>query len=103
MERLQEKAAAFARSRGLNLAPTVRFLDLASEVGELSKELLKASGYGAAEPKATPEMAGELGDCLFSLLCLAEGLGLDAQAALDGALEKYGRRAAATGQVGSGR
>lgn len=103
MEAWQQRAGAFARAHGLNLDPGVRFLDFASEAGELSKELLKATAYGTQAPEKTAETAEELGDCLFSLLCLAEALEVDAGQALDTVLDKYERRFAQTGQTGSGQ
>ncbi len=99
----QEKAAGFARAHGLSMEPRVRFLDLNSELGELSKELLKASGYGEGPITAGPDMKEELGDCVFSLLCLADSLGLDAEGALEEALEKYEKRFAEKCDIGSGR
>ena len=44
-----------------------------------------------------------MGDCLFSLLALCCTLGVDAASALQGVLEKYERRLAETGDMGSGR
>lgn len=103
MRKQQEKAAAFARSHGLSMAPQIRFADLVSELGELSKELLKASDYGTGSLALTAGMEEELGDCVFSLLCLADCLGIDAEDALDGVLAKYERRFSERGEVGSGR
>ncbi len=103
MREAQRRAAAFARDHRLNMDPQVRFLDLTSELGELSKELLKASCYGTEPFRPAPSVEDELGDCAFSLLCLADSLGLDAGKALDGALEKYKKRFAETGEAGSGR
>lgn len=103
MREEQKKAAEFARVHGLSLDTQVRFLDLASELGELSKELLKSSDYGRAPAAATAEMELELGDCVFSLLCLCDALDVDAQRALDAALAKYARRFRETGQAGSGK
>ncbi len=103
MREEQRRAAAFARSHGMTMEPWVRLLDAGSEWGELSKELLKATDYGGRNAVPTPGMEEELGDCLFSLLCLAEALGLDGEAALERALAKYEKRFAATGQMGSGR
>ena len=45
-------------------------------------------------------MVEELGDCLFSLLCLSEALEVDAENAFNGVLEKYQQRFAETGQIG---
>lgn len=103
MRAIQEKAAGFARAHGLNMDPLIRFLDLSSELGELSKELLKSSGYGAAPAMAGPAVEEELGDCVFSLLCLADSLDLDAETALNGALEKYRKRFAEKHEIGSGK
>lgn len=102
MREEQQLAAEFARAHGLTMDPQVRFLDLSSELGELSKELLKASDYGKQSPLATEEMEKELGDCIFSLLCLCESLGLDGENALCAALEKYRKRFAEKGDMGSG-
>ncbi len=103
MREEQKLVAKFARAHALNMDPQVRFLDLNSELGELSKELLKASGYGKQSPLLTEEMKEELGDCIFSLLCLCDSLGLDGENALYAALEKYRKRFAEKGDVGSGR
>ena len=80
----EEKAvvAEFVRAHGLETDGWVRFLDLVSELGELSKELLKVSDYGKLPLTATDAMKDELGDCMFSLLCLCGVLELDAKDAL---------------------
>ncbi len=101
MREEQAKVSAFIQAYGLGQNPQARMLDLISEVGELSKELLKASGYGELPVELTASIKEELGDCLFSVLCLSEALGTDAQEALDMVLRKYEQRFAATGQIGN--
>ncbi len=103
MREEQREAAEFVRVHGLETGAEVRFLDLVSELGEFSKELLKSSEYGRRPITATEEMKEEMGDCIFSLLCLCNSLHLDAEEALKAALEKYQRRMERTGQAGSGR
>lgn len=103
MRETQRTVAEFAESHGMSREPWVRFLDFSSEAGELSKELLKASKYGTRPPEPVPSMEEELGDCVFSLLCLADSLGLDALAALESSLRKYERRFQTTGKIGSGK
>lgn len=98
----QQQAADFAREHGLLLSTQGRFIDLISEVGELGKELLKATGYETEAFVDREEIAQEMGDCLFSLLCLCSSLGLDAQEALELALQKYEERFAQKGHIGSG-
>ena len=98
---MQEKVRAFLERRGHLPDPETALLDLLAETGELAKALLKASDYGQQAPMATPEIAEELGDALYSLLAFAESLGINAEAALRAALEKYARRIAEHGTMGS--
>lgn len=100
MRETQQKVAAFAQAYGLGTDPQARMLDLASEVGELAKEVLKATGYGTRPLAPTASLEEELGDCLFSLLCLSQCLGLEGEAALGKALEKYEKRFAERGTIG---
>ncbi len=103
MREEQRKAAQFAQVHELNMDPQIRLLDLTAELGELSKELLKASDYGKAPITATKDMEEELGDCVFSLLCLCDSLHLDSEKALHAVLEKYRRRFGETNGIGSGK
>lgn len=103
MEREQALCRAAMERYGMSREPMVRALDAASEVGELAKEILKASDYGARPVCATEGMAEEAGDCLFAVLNLCDVLGIDAGAALGAALLKYEARFAARGEICSGR
>lgn len=82
---------------------TERYIDLSSEVGELGKELLKATDYGKVDFRMTADTEQELGDCLFSLIALSCELGIDPADALTGAINKYEARLADKGSAGSGR
>jgi len=97
----QQRVAAFARRHALLHDPATHALDLAAEVGETAKEVLLATDYGRRAPQPRPELANELGDALYSLLALAEACGVDADAALEAALEKYERRLGRRGEAGS--
>ncbi|HUS80222.1 MAG TPA: pyridoxal-phosphate dependent enzyme, partial [Armatimonadota bacterium] len=97
----QERVAAFARRHGLLHDPATHALDLVSEIGEVAKEVLLASDYGRRAPEFGPQLAGELGDALYSLLALAEACGVDADRVLTAALEKYERRLSERGEAGS--
>jgi len=77
-------------------------LDIASELGEVSKEVLKSSHYGKARPEITPALREEIGDLLFSVNALALECGLDPEKALIEALARYEARATIRGHVGSG-
>jgi len=80
-----------------------RYVDLASEIGELGKEILKSTEYGKKDFSTNPQVIDEVGDCLFSLFVLCHELGIDAHDVLSGALKKYEKRFANLGDIGSGR
>ncbi len=98
----QDAVLRFVETHHLEVAVPYRLIDLASEVGELAKEALEATSYDRAPFEPTEGWPGELADALFSLICLANSTGVDLQAALAAALEKYERRLETTGDAGSG-
>lgn len=93
----QDRVAA----NDLNCDPAYRLLDLAAEVGELAADLNDATGYGD-DAAAAAVSSDEVGDALFALLAVADGLEVDAGAALDEALAKYERRIADSDSPASG-
>lgn len=93
MKDLQNKVKKFCEDNDLNSDPGIRILDLVSEVGEFSKEILKSSDYGKKEVSYRSEMKSELGDIIFVLLMLANHFNIDIEEALDAALSKYKNRA----------
>jgi NTP pyrophosphatase (non-canonical NTP hydrolase) len=97
----QHRVGAFARRHRILHTPATHALDLASEVGEVAKEILRATDYGRRSPRSNPQLAAELGDALYSLLALAEACHVDAETALEGALAKYESRLHQRGRAGS--
>jgi NTP pyrophosphatase (non-canonical NTP hydrolase) len=97
----QNRVSAFVDEHGLEADPAYRVLDLESEVGEVAKEVTTSTDYGSSPDDATVA-PDEVGDCLFSLLALAEAADIDAEEALEVALEKYENRIETTGEAGSG-
>ena len=96
----QARVAAFLDDNELRAPPANRVLDLASEVGELAKNVNESTDYGAGGGADVDR--DELGDALFCLLALADELDYDAGAALDEALAKYEDRITESGSAGSG-
>ncbi|MEF8830204.1 MAG: MazG-like family protein [Halobacteriales archaeon] len=96
----QQRVASFLAAKGLGADPAHRVLDLASEVGELAKEVNESTDYGADDDVAVA--TDEVGDALFALLALAESLDQDASEALSASLAKYERRLDGSGDPGSG-
>ncbi len=97
MKNLQEKVRAFAEKHRLEADVEHRLLDVMSEVGELAKEALTSSNYGARAFASTPQLREELGDAFFSLLCVANLTGTDVEQAVEGAMAKYEKRIARAG------
>ena len=103
---MQNKVKDFNKMRNCHTKPmpvTARVLDIQSEVGELSKEVLKNTKYGTKEFVVSDDFELELGDVLYSLLSLADETGVDADAALNRVLAKYKKRIENNDNMGSGR
>ena len=102
-QEMQKRVAEFVEAHGLGTDVAYRLLDLVSEIGELSKEALKATHYGKTTFQKNEDWEQELGDALFSLICVANATGVDLEAALAKVLTKYQNRIDETQDVGSGR
>ena len=74
MNEVQKKVQLFCKKNNLSSSIEHRVLDIFSEIGELSKEILKASGYGKSSYVYNENIKLELGDVLFSLITLANSL-----------------------------
>jgi NTP pyrophosphatase (non-canonical NTP hydrolase) len=103
MDNWQARAHKFAQKHNLSHPPGVTALDLLSELGEVAKELLKATDYGKHAPVDNPALADELGDMLYSLCQLATAVNVDLDQALTAALTKYEARWQEKGHPGSGQ
>ncbi len=98
----QAEVARFVDAHELEASETARMLDLVSEVGELAKEILQGSDYGAISVALKATWPLEMGDALFALICLANTTGVDLEQALAQAMAKYRARLEETGEAGSG-
>lgn len=99
---LQQTIAAFVNRNDLQAPVAHRLLDLTSEVGELSKEMLKSSAYGRQPFRKADAWEQELGDVFFSLLCLANSSGVDLESAIHNTLTAYAQRIQDRGTPSSG-
>ena len=57
---MQERVRQFLLRNGIECGAEYRCLDLASEVGEVAKEILRGSSYGKEPYAPTPETEEEL-------------------------------------------
>ena len=78
-----------------------RILNIESEIGELAKEYLKNSRYGTQEFVLTDSFKEEYGDVLYSLISLAEELGINCEECLDFSLNKLKDRMIKNGNMAS--
>jgi NTP pyrophosphatase (non-canonical NTP hydrolase) len=102
MKDIQEKVNELTEKYNLGGSAEIKYIDLTSEVGELGKEILNGSDYGTKDFTATDNLESELGDTFFSLICVANELGIDLNTALNKVLEKYEYRFNTSGNIGSG-
>jgi NTP pyrophosphatase (non-canonical NTP hydrolase) len=103
---VQQQVSVFVEQHDLAIDVTFRLLDLVSELGELSKELLKATDYGRnalQSGQVSEHWEAELGDVYLSLICVANATGVDLEQSLTTTLEKYRKRLENQQDAGSGR
>lgn len=100
---IQDKVNRFCKQKGVNSSVNIRIIDLVSEVGELSKEVLKGTDYGNKQFRNTEEWESEIGDVLFSLICIANETDTNLESCLNYVLDKYEKRFTTKGDLGSGK
>ena len=103
MEDIQETVNEMIKKYKLESSIEIKFIDLISEVGELGKELLKGSDYGKRKFINTDNLESEIGDVLFSFVCIVNSLNIDLKEAFDKVIEKYNSRFLENGNIGSGK
>ena len=102
LNEIQTKVAHFVADHQIETDLKSRMLDMVSEIGELSKEILKSTDYGKKSFTPDADWENELGDTLFSLICIANQTDVNLSSALDKTLEKYQNRFGKKGDMGSG-
>ncbi len=97
---MQEIVKEFNKGRS-PLSAEERLLDVQSELGELSKEILKSTNYGEKQFKVTDGFKEEFGDVLYALLSLASEQGINAEEVLDKVICKMKERFSRKNHIGS--
>ena len=92
MKRIQEKVKIFCEKNKLSSSLEHRVLDMISELGEFSKEILKANNYGEETIVLNNKLKMELGDVFFSLITIANSIDIDLDKSLNKVLKKYQKR-----------
>lgn len=105
----QREVDAWIRTLGVRyFSELTNLAQLMEEVGELARQISRQHGEQSFKPGETrSDLADEMADVLFVLLCLANQTGVDLTAALRANLEKKTRRDVARHRInpklGSGR
>ena len=90
--RIQDKVRSYAEEHNVEYDPEWHALTIVSEMGELSKEILKSTDYGRKAPEFRPQIEEEIGDVLFNLAMLSNEYKVDLTKALDKTLKKYTKK-----------
>ncbi len=101
LSEIQKIVNDFNKEKNINNTLEIRIIDLISEMGELSKELLKSTNYGITDFKTSEEWRGEIADILYSIICIANETGIDLEKSFKDVLVKYDKRFKDKGHIGS--
>lgn len=101
MQKIQKKIKKFCQKHKINSSIESRLLDTMSELGEVSKEVLKMTNYGKEKIKYKKRIEKEIGDLFFSLITVANFFDIDLEKVLEEVLEKYKERFRKSGSIGS--
>ena len=103
MKEKQELIKEFCIKYNLHSDEKISYMDLVTEIGELGKEIIKGTDYGTKKFEKTNNLEIEIGDSIFSLICLCNRLDIDMNTALDSVIQKYTERFEKKGDIGSGK
>lgn len=101
MKNFQKEVSDFCKDQKLECSVEYRLLDLLSELGEVSKEILNKTQFGKKPFVSNFEFLEEMGDLSFCLIALANETGVDLESVTRKALEKYKMRIEQKGHPGS--
>ncbi|WP_206205452.1 MazG nucleotide pyrophosphohydrolase domain-containing protein [Thermococcus sp. MV5] len=90
MMSIQKEVDELIKKFGGYWEPFAMLTALIEELGELSREMLKAEGI--KDQKEPAQIVEEIGDVLFALLCIANYYNIDAEKALHKTISKYSSR-----------
>lgn len=79
-----------------------RVMNIISEMGELSKEILKSTKYGTKEFSSFDDFKMEMGDVIYAILSLCDEVGINAEECLDISIEKMKGRLIKNNNLASG-
>lgn len=103
MKALQKRIKKYCEENNLESPPLYRLLDVMSELGEVSKEVLEISKYGRKPIQCNENLKSEIGDLFYSLITLANSFDIDLEDCLNISFEKLKKRMKEKGSPSSDR
>lgn len=93
MESLQKEVDDFVQEIGGYWSPFAMFLSVAEEVGEVARQINHIEKVKIKKPTESKKgLEEEMGDTLFSLICIANYYKIDLAESLRFVIEKYRKR-----------
>lgn len=92
MHEVQEKVKAFAKEHNMQNDPQWHALNIVSDMGGLSKEILKSTDHGRRDPAHNPRIDKEIGHVFFNLLMLANEYEVDITHEIEKTLKNYNKK-----------
>ena len=95
LKQLQHDVDEFIQEFGGYWSPLSMLASIMEELGEISREINALEKFKPRkDPNIDPrgKLPEEIGDCLFSLICLANSYQIDLDSALKSVVEKYRKR-----------
>ena len=89
---IEKKIDKIIEKSGGYWSPSWLLAAITEEIGEVSKELQLLEGLRPNKEGSKTRLKEEIGDVLFTLICLARGTNVDIISALNDTIVKYGKR-----------
>ncbi|MHA1519049.1 MAG: nucleotide pyrophosphohydrolase [Promethearchaeota archaeon] len=95
IKQLQQDVDKFIQEFGGYWSPLSMLASIMEELGEISREINALEKFKPRKDLNTnprDKLQDEIGDCLFSLICLANSYEIDLDSALKSVIDKYRKR-----------
>jgi len=93
LDRIQNKVDKWIKGHGGYWSPLSMLASVMEEVGEISRELNHIEGFKPKKPTEKEDGLGqEIGDLLFSVICLANYYKINLSEEIELVLQKYTKR-----------
>ena len=92
LNEIQEKVDFWITNHGGYWSPLSMMCAIIEEVGEVAREINGMEGFKPPKIEVKSDLEGELGDLLYSIICLANHYKINLQDAIFNTIKKYSKR-----------